>query len=254
MLICDLKSSGDFVLIVISFALVLAFLRSTTCDAGFNSWIVDISTPETSPIIETAFTVMAFVTTGVITFLVSNAQSGKMEYSAIFVLFGVIAIVLGVLGFFLIDNPKKFEDAEKTEKKTSYLADLFYGFRPSVIKENSGLYLVLSALCIFNIAFQVFFPYLFIYLGSVVIPANAGVNLLSPKVIITAVIAIAVAIAGIVILMKVYPKSKAAAFIPSVLCLIVGLFILSSTKNIIGIIIGATVGILIYRKKNGGKK
>ncbi len=233
-------------IIVISFALVLAFLRSTTCDAAFNSWIVDVSTPETSATIETAFTIMGFVATGVITVLVSNAQSGKMEYSAIFVLFGVIAIILGVLGFFLIDNPKRNEDTEKTEKESSYLSDLFYGFKPSAIKKNSKLYLMLSSGCLFNCAYQVFFPYLFIYLGSVVIPANEGVNLLSIEVIITTIIAIVAIVAGVILFMKVYPISKSLSFIPSVLCFIIGLLILSSTKNIVGIIAGLGPALLGY--------
>ena len=233
-------------IIAISFALVLAFLRSTTCDAAFNSWIVDVSTPETSATIETAFTIMGFVATGVITVLVSNAQSGKMEYSAIFVLFGMIAIILGVLGFFLIDNPKRNEDAEKTEKETSYLSDLFYGFRPSTIKKHSNLYLMLSSGCLFNCAYQVFFPYLFIYLGSVVIPANEGVNILSAEVIITTIIAVIAVVAGVLLFMKLYPINKSLSFIPSVLCLILGLLICSSTKNIVGIIAGLGPGLLGY--------
>ncbi len=233
-------------IIVISFALVLAFLRATTCDAAFNSWIVDVSTPETSATIESAFTIMGFVATGVITFLVSTAQSGGMEYSGIFVLFGVIAIALGVLGFFIIDNPKKIAETEKAEKETSYLSDLFYGFKPSSIKENSNLYLMLSSGCLFNCAFQVFYPYLFIYLGSVVIPANKGVNLLSPEVIITIIIALITVIAGVLLFMKVYPVSKPLSFIPSVICLIIGLLILSSTKHIVGVIAGIGPTLLGY--------
>lgn len=229
--------------IAISFALVLAFLRSTTCDAAFNSWVVDISTPETSAKIETAFTIMGFVSTGVITLLVSNAQSGKMKYSAIFILFGVIAIILGILGFFLIDNPKKLD---KVEKETSYFADLFYGFRPSAVKENINLYLMLLSGCLFNCAYQVFFPYLFIYIGSVIIPANEGVNFLSPQVIIPAIIAILVVIICIIIFMKVYAEDKSSSFISSVLCFIAGLLFLASTKSIVGIIMGLTPGIIGY--------
>jgi MFS family permease len=235
-------------LIVVSFALVLAFLRATTCDATFNSWIVDVSTPETSTTIEIAFTIMGFISTGVITFLVTNAQAGKMEYSSIFILFGVIAIVLGALGFFLIDNPPKYEDKKNAEKETKYVADLFYGFRPSTVKENSNLYLMLSSGCLFNCAYQVFFPYLFIYIGSVVIPANEGVNLLSPMVIVTAIIAITAVVSGVLLFMKLYPINKALSFIPSVLCLILGLLILSWTKNIVGIIAGfgpALIGYII---------
>ena len=231
-------------IIVVSFTLVLAFLRSTTSDAAFNSWVTDVSTPESSPKIEIAFTIMGFVSTGFITFLVTNAQTGKMEYSAICVVFGVIAIALGILGFFLIDNPKRPE--KDTEKDSSYWADLFYGFRPSTVKKNINLYLMLLSGCLFNIAYQVFFPYLFIYISSVIIPANEGLNLLSTEVIITIIIAIVVVIACVLLFMKVYADDKASSFIASVLCLIAGLLFLASTKNLVGIIIGLTPGLIGY--------
>ncbi len=251
-------------IIVIIFSLVLAFLRSTTCDAAFNSWVTDISTPETSATIEIIFTVMGFVATGVITVLVTSAETRVLEYNSVFDIFGVLAIILGFSGFFLIKNPtkeeeetkklKKLSGAKRTKKinqsveeeKSSYWADIFYGFRPSAVKENSNLYLILSCGCLFNIAYQVFFPYLFIYLESVVIPANKGVNLLSKEVIIPAIIAIIAVAVSVLLLMKIYPKSKAASFIPSVLCLIIGLFILSTTKNIVGIIIGVAPTLIGY--------
>lgn len=233
-------------IVIVAFSLVLAFLRSTTSDAVFSSWLTDVSTPESSAKIEIAFTLMGFVSTAVITVLVSNAQAEKMEYSEIFILFGEIAIVLGVLGFFLIDNPRRTKKKSKAENESSYWADLFYGFKPRAVKENSNLYLILSSGCLFNCAYQVFFPYLFIYLGSVVIPANKGVNLLSGKVIVTLILALVVVAVSVLILMKAYAKNKALSFIPSVICLIVGLFILSSTKNILGIIIGLAPGLIGY--------
>jgi hypothetical protein len=157
---------------------------------------------------------------------------------------GAFVAVVGIAGVFLIDNPKKFENIEK--KNTSYWADLFYGFKPSVIKENSGLYLVLSAFCIFNCAFQVFFPYLFIYLGSVVLPANESVNLMSAGVIIPAVISVASIIAGIVILMKVSDKNKAYGFVPAVILMVIGLFILSRTTNLVGVLVGVGPTLIGY--------
>lgn len=231
---------------VIAFALILAFLRSTTSDAAFSSWLTDVSTPETSAKIETAFTIMGFVATGVITFLVASAESGKRDYSEIFVLLGMTAIVIGILGFALIENPRRSKKKKKKEKESSYWSDLFYGFKPSVVKENSNLYLILSSGCLFNCAFQVFFPYLFIYLASVVIPANKGVNLLSTNVVVPVIIAIVVVAVSVLVLMKVYAKNKAVPFIASVLCLIVGLLILSSTKSIVGIIVGLAPALIGY--------
>ncbi len=232
--------------IVIVMDMVMTFMGSTSNDSAFNAWVTDVTTPETTAKVETVFTFMGFIAMAVIMVVGSLAQGGVISYAAFFIGLGIFVTLVGIIGLFLLENPKKFEEAKKDEIKTSYWADLFYGFRPSVIKENSNLYLILTSGCTFNSAFQVFFPYLFIYLGSVVIPANEGVNLLSAGVIIPAVIAVAVTIAGIVILMKIYPKSKAAAFIPSVILLVVGLLILSSTKHILGIIAGVAPTLIGY--------
>ncbi len=231
---------------VIAFSLILAFLRSTSNDSVFNAWVTDVTTPETTAIVETFFTIMGFVATGIITVLASRAQSNKMGYGTVFIILGIAAIVSGLLGIVLIQNPKKFENASKDEQNSSYVADLFYGFRPNVIKENSKLYFMLLSGCLFNSAFQVFFPYLFIYLGSVVVPANKDVNLLSPVFIMCLIITVEAIIVGIILLMKVYAKNKAASFIPSVALFVIGLLILSSTTEILGIVIGLAPGLVGY--------
>lgn len=232
--------------IVIVMDMIMTFMGSTSNDSAFNAWVTDVTTPESTPKVETAFTFMGFIAMGVIMVVGSLAQGGVISYSSFFIGLGAFVTIVGVIGIFLLDNPQKFEEAKKEEKKTSYWADLFYGFRPSVIKENSNLYLILSSGCLFNCAFQVFFPYLFIYLGSVVIPANEGVNFLSAGVIIPAVIAIVVMVVGIIFFMKLAGKNKSLAFIVCVLLLVGGLLIMSTTKNIIGIIVGIAPTLIGY--------
>ncbi len=231
--------------VVIVMDVIMTFMGSTSNDSAFNAWVTDVTTPESRPKVETASTFMGFLAMGVIMVVGSMAQGGTISYSTFFVGMGAFVAVVGVAGVFLIDNPKKFENAEK-KSDTSYWADLFYGFRPSVIKENSSLYLILSAFCIFNCAFQVFFPYLIIYLGSVVLPANADINLLSVGVIAPAVISVATIIAGIVILMKVAVKNKPVTFLTSSVLLIAGLFILSTSTHIMTIIIGIAPVLIGY--------
>lgn len=242
---------------VIVFSLIMALLRSATADTVFNSWVTDVSTPEASPKIETAFTIMGFVSTAVITAFVANAEAGIIEYSDISIAFGGFAIVSGVLGFYLITNPPKqriskkerrrLEKLKDTEKKTSYWSDIFYGLKPSVIKENVNLYLILSSGCLFNCSFQVFYPYLFIYLASVVFPANENVDLSSAKYKLIFALAIVVLVLAVPRLMKAYSKNKKAlSFIVSVLCFVVGLLILSTTTHIVGIVIGLSPALIGY--------
>ncbi len=233
--------------VVVVMDMIMTFMGSTSNDSAFNAWVTDVTTPESRPKVETVFTFMGFIAMGAIMAVGSLAQGGVISYSSFFIGLGAFVTLVGVIGIFLLDNPAKFQEKDKTPAvKTSYWEDLFYGFRPSVIKENKSLYLVLASGCTFNSAFQVFFPYLFIYLGSVVLPANKDVNLLSVGVIVPAVLAVAAAVIGIVVLLKVAGKNKMAAFIPSVICLALGLFILSQTKNIVGIVIGAAPIILGY--------
>lgn len=231
---------------VIIMDMVMTFMGSTSNDSAFNAWVTDVTTPESTPKVETAFTFMGFIATGVIMAVGSLAQGGKISYSTFFIGLGLFVTIVGIIGIFLLENPKKFDGRDKDTKKTSYWSDLFYGFRPSVIKENSNLYLILSAGCTFNSAFQVFFPYLFIYLGSVVIPANKDVSLSLPLIAVIAIIALAAIIFGIVALMRVTKKNKAASFIPSVICLVAGLLILSMTKHIFGIVAGAVPVLIGY--------
>lgn len=236
--------------IVIIMDMIMTFMGSTSNDSAFQAWVTDVTTPETTSKVETAFTFIGFIAMAVIMVVGSMAQGGKISYATFFIGLGVVVTLAGIVALFLVENPKKLEDAkkEKNAQKTSYWADLFYGFRPSVVKENSNLYLILSSGCTFNSAFQVFFPYLFIYLGSVIVPANEEMLKNIPiSLIVVAVVSIAVAVVGIVVLMKVYPKSKAAAFIPSVLFLIIGLFTVFFAKtNLYGMVIGVALVLIGY--------
>ncbi len=225
--------------VVIIMDMVMTFMGSTSNDSAFNAWVTDVTTPESRQKVETVFTFMGFIAMGAIMVVGSFAQSGAISYSTFFIGLGIFVTIVGVIGIFLLDNPEKFkEKADDNAPKTSYWADLFYGFRPSVVKENSNLYLVLTSGCTFNCAFQVFFPYLFIYLGSVVLPANEGINFLSAGVIVPAALAVVGMVAAIIILFKVATKNKSKAFITSGILMIIGLFILSTTTNIVGVVLG----------------
>ena len=63
---------------------------------------------------------------------------------------------------------------------------------------------------------------------------------------IFAVVAIVAIIAGIVILMKLSDKNKFLGFIPGVLCLIIGLFILSTGASLYTILVGIAPTLIGY--------
>ena len=231
---------------VIIMDMIMTFMGSTSNDSAFNAWVTDVTTTSTRPKVETAFLFVGFLSMAIVMGVGSFAQAGTVSYKVFFGGLGLLVVVSGIIGLFSLKEP---EHKEPKEKNTSYWADLLYGFRPNVIKENSQLYLILASVCIFNIAFQVFFPYLFVYLQYVVLADTQNSALLSPispALIIVAVIAIVAIIAGIVILMKLSDKNKFLGFIPGVILLIVGLFILSTGTSLYTILVGIAPTLVGY--------
>lgn len=228
---------------VIIMDVLMTFMGSTSNDSVFHAWVTDVTNTKTRPKVETAFVFIGFIAMGVVMGIGSFAQGGVISYKSFFLGLGALVTFCGILGFFILEDPQP-----KVEKQSSssYWSDLFYGFRPSVIKNNSKLYLTLASVCLFTVAVQVFFPYLFIYLQEVVIPANADLNLLSAGVIIPAVLMIGVLVAGIIVLMKISDKNKALGLVPSVVLMSVGLFILSTTTNLFGVLAGVVPTVIGY--------
>ncbi len=232
--------------VVIAMDVIMTFMGSTSNDAAFNAWVTDITTPKIRPTIETTLTFVGFLSVAAVMGVGSLAQSGTVSYQKFFLILGLVVSVCGVVGLFIIKNPKAI--SKENEVSSSYWSDLFYGFRPSVIYKNSRLYLALLAIGFASISYQVFFPYLLVYLQYVVIPDNGGDNFITTSVIVTAAIVIVALVVGMVTLLKLAGKNKAYALIPSVILATIGLLLLSTSTNIHIILIGvvpALVGNLV---------
>ncbi len=229
---------------VIIMDMIMTFMGSTSNDSVFNAWVTETTTPATRPKVEMSLSFIGFLAMGAVMGVGTLAQSGTVSYQVFFLGLGAIVTLCGVAGLFLLKDPER--KIETNEASSSYWSDLFYGFRPSVIKSNSRLYLVLAGMCIFSVAFQVFFPYLFVYLQYVILPANEGLNFLSAGVIVPAVLAVAFIVAGIVLLMKKANTDKATAYIIATVCLVAGLAVLSTTTNLVGVLVGIAPTLVGY--------
>ena len=226
----------------------MTFMGSTSNDAAFNAWVTDITTPKVRPILETVLTVLTILSSVAVTGVGSFAQAGKVSYQNFFIILGLVVSLCGIAGIFLIKEP-----AQKIREKnapSSYWADVFYGFRPRVIIDNSRLYLTLFAIGFSTVGFQVFFPYLLVYFQYVVIPENGGEKFLTTGVIVTAVIVLAVILAGFALLIKLAAKNKALCLVPSAILMTVGLLIVSINTNIYVILIGIVPAVLGYFMMN----
>lgn len=202
----EAKILGTTVWFVIIMDIVMTFMGSTSNDAAFQAWVTDVTVPRQRPIVETVLSVVGTISSLAVTGVGSFAQAGTITYKLFFSVLGLVVTLCGVLGLFLIKDPPR---TLQREDNSSYWANLFYGFRPSVIKENARLYLSLASFCFAIIAFQVFYPYLLTYVQYVVLPDNGGVeNILKAPVIITAVLVLIITLACIVILLRLSTTKK----------------------------------------------
>ena len=146
------------VAIVVIMDCVMTFFGSTANDAAFNAWVTDVTKPSNRGKAEGLLSALPLVAMLVV-FGVFDPLTQAGKWTEFFLIIGGMVILGGFVGIFLIkDNCIK-----QTEEK-SYWKSLIYGFRPSVIKANKPLYIILIATLVYCTALQVFMPYLIIYI------------------------------------------------------------------------------------------
>ena len=161
---------------------VMTFFGSSANDACFNAWLTDVSDDTNRGKVEGINAMMPLVSIlvvfgGFMSFDLNLAES----WVTIFRIIGMVVIAIGVLGINLIREPRV-----QTADNQNYFANIFYGFRPSVVKENTNLYLTLVLLALYNISIQVFMPYLILYYTECLGMDNY-VLIFAPAILIAAV-------------------------------------------------------------------
>ena len=169
------------VALVIGMDCVMTFFGSSANDACFNAWVTDSSDETNRGAVEGINSMMPLlailVVFGGFMGVDLNQQSG---WTLVFCVIGAIVFLLGLLGFFLIEEKKL--DTRGNER---YFANLIYGFRPGVIRDNKSLYITLLAYSVFGIAINIFMPYLILYY-TVSLGMDNYVLLFAPAIILAA--------------------------------------------------------------------
>ena len=145
--------------LVIALDCIMTFFGSAANDAAFNAWLTD-STDHTNRGAAEGINAMMPMLAILVVFggAMFLNESWNHYWTIFFGVIGTLVLVLGITGFFLIDEPKV-----DTSANGNFWANLIYGFRPSVIRANGQLYLTLLAYAIFGISIQTFMPYLILY-------------------------------------------------------------------------------------------
>ena len=175
------SAAGVGVTLVIIMDCVMTFFGSSANDAAFNAWLTEAADESNRGAIEGINAMMPLLAIlAVFGGFMGLDQNLPETWTVIFCVIGGLVLVIGVLGFFLIDEkPVVAEDNHR------YFANIFYGFRPSVIRSNAVLYVTLAAYAVFGISIQIFMPYLILYY-SVSLGMDNYVLLFAPAIILAA--------------------------------------------------------------------
>lgn len=228
------------VCVVIIMDCIMTFFGSTSNDAAFNAWVTDVTVPENRGTAEAVLALLPVFATVIVTvaFGVGVEAAG---YPACFIFLGVLVTVCGIIGLFSVKDPRK-----GVKQNTNYFSDLIYGFRPSVIKGNAALYLCLASACIFNIAVQVFLPYIFIYIQHY-LKFDLNTFQITTPIIIGGAAAVVGLVAVTVLLGKLLDRVGKRIFVfPAVILFVAGLVAVFFAKTLLSFAPLALIMILGY--------
>ena len=157
----SVMASGTMIVIM---DCVMTFFGSTANDASFNAMVTDNTDTSNRGKVESVLSVLPLMAMIVVVMLAGFLPKDgyATNWTIFFIIIGGLTTLVGITSVFLL--PK---DKIEPNKEEPYIKNIFYGFRPSVIKANPILYLVLITFAIFSIGIQVFMPYMMVYIQQV---------------------------------------------------------------------------------------
>lgn len=205
---------------------VMTFFGSSANDAAFNAWLTDSTDASNRGTAEGVNAMMPLVAIlAVFGGFMAFDLNLPASWTCIFAIIGVVIVGVGIVGFFVIDEPKL------EPKKDGYFRTVVHGFLPATIKENAALYVYLLAFIIFNISIQIFMPYLILYY-EVSLGMTDYVFVMAPAIVLASVVTV---LWGKVYDRKGFPFSAAV----SLAWLAVGYIVLFFFRSTIPVFIGS---------------
>ncbi len=204
-------------IIVIIMDCIMTFFGSTANDAAFNAWVTDVTSVSNRGKTETVLSIMPLLAMLII-FGGLDGLTQQGNWKAFYLIIGGLVIVGGIVGLFLIKDDENLKPSNQ-----NYLKNIVYGFKISTVKKNKDLYISLTALCVLSIAYQVFMPYLIIYIQRYLGIDNYAL-ILGAVLIVSSVVSVLFGK-----LIDKYGKQK--FLIPSLVVLVAGFVLVYFSRN-----------------------
>jgi len=137
---------------------IMTFFGSTAYDANFNAYVVDVTTVENRGLATGIVSLL-----GSVSLLLIYAFAGffieAFGYFAFFYLVGAVVSALGTLGALLAVEPP-----HRAERGPGVLSRIRESFSAEFVKKHKDVFLILLASGIQGMGYQVYFPYILLYI------------------------------------------------------------------------------------------
>ncbi len=213
-------------ILVVILDCVMTFFGSSSNDAGFNAYVTDTTSPENRGRAESVLSILPLVSMLII-FGVFDPLTRNGQWQLFFSIFGAAVSVSGILAIFLV------KEKRRTPSSSTFFRDILYGFSPSVVRANKGLYIALSTFCLFSIAVQVYMPFFIIYMQNYLKFDNYAIAL--------GIVLIAASAASVVAGRFIDRIGKLRFLIPAAGVMIAGLIALYFTRAFVPVILSGIV-------------
>jgi MFS family permease len=152
------KPVGMAIFMAILLDCVMTFFGSTANDAALNAYITDVTTTENRGRMMGVVQILTWVA-----ILVVYAGAGpiieSLGYYAFFYMIGGLVFLLGLVGSSLIH-----EEPVADKPKGTYWHQLTESFQWKNLVANRNFFLLMISVALWEIAFNIFFPFIIIYL------------------------------------------------------------------------------------------
>jgi len=146
------------VTVAIIFDCIMTYFGSTAFDAAFNAYITDITTLENRGKAMSVLQLTMLFST-LIVYGLAGIIVDMVGFYNFFYVIGAVVGILGVYGAYLSKDPENLEPSGLTLKK-----HIKRTFQREVVRKNKDVFLILTGMLIWATAFNVFFPFILIFL------------------------------------------------------------------------------------------
>ena len=218
---------GTAVVAIVALDCLMSVFGAGANDAAFNAWVTESTDAGNRGRVDSVLAIMPLL--GML--LVFGALDGLTQAGQWRLFFGIVGLItaaVGVLAWFLVRDPARIAPTPD-----GYLSSVLYGLRPSSVRANPRLYLLLLAYAVVGTSTQVFIPFLIIYIQRY-LRIDGYAIVLGSVLIIASIVSV---VGGRVIDWV----GKLRAILPAVGILIAGLIGMSFARDMGTVILAGTV-------------